>query len=869
MRRSRAGRLRAPAALLASLAVAAAPATGAPRATSALTQDPQGVLAELVQDVGGRGASESPQRYAYLQKLDGRLQAVAANLLGTGSPASALVSAEREGVTASSQGDVSVDVYVSGDVTRAAEALRGLGMHVSGTSARAPQEMVEGFIPAGALPAAAALPATRSILTPVSNLSTGSVLSQGDAAIHGPQARGFGAQGAGVKVGVISDSIDEVGMGIAGSQATGDLPPSVENLGDLPGGTDEGRAMAEIVYDEAPAISGIAFATAAGGPQAKANSIDQLVSHGVKVIADDTSYITEPFFQDDVVAQAVDRAKAAGVAYFIAAGNDADQSWEGTYNGGGGSQDFDPGPGTDQIQTIGTIPAGATVTIVLQWAQPWGAATTDFAFDVYDTGPATPVLFGSAQTIDSVATGLPLEYGIFTAPGPGPLTLGVRIRRSGGSGSPFMKYIAYTNGAPLDIEHATDSGAVSPDAASARGALTVAASSWTTPALPEAYSARGPVTRRFAANGAPLAVLDVRQKPNLAGPDAVSTSVPGFAPFRGTSAAAPAAAGIAALLLSAHPGLSVDALYATMTNATNALDCPAAGNPDVDCGAGFLLADRALPMVLDGTPPVITPVISPAAPDGAGGWYRVPVAVSWTVTDPESPVVDPLGCGTIALGDGVDAISCTATSAGGTTSVAVTLKRDASLPAAPLIGGISPKSYLPAALPAASAIGCVSADPTSGVAACSIAGYSTAAGTHTLTATATNGAGLAATSTLSYTVARPVAIARLALAQGLTLRKLVKTGLPLTVNVATAPTKLVATLTARLPAAKSKAARTIVLGTLTRRVAAGKAHLRIRLTAQAKRQLKGVARTRLKVALTGTSGAAQRKLLTGSLAVRR
>ena len=66
----------------------------------------------------------------------------------------------------------------------------------------------------------------------------------------------------------------------------------------------------------------------------------------------------------------------------------------------------------------------------------------------------------------------------------------------------------------------------------------------------------------------------------------------------------PAAAGIAALLLSAQPGLSVDALYAIMTDPANALDCPAPGNPDVDCGAGFLLADRALPMVLDSTPPV-------------------------------------------------------------------------------------------------------------------------------------------------------------------------------------------------------------------------------------------------------------------------
>jgi len=437
VRLGRARRVGGPAAVLALLAVIAAPAAGAMPGDIALAPDAKGVLAELVQDVGGRGASQSPERYAYLRKLDGRLQVVAASGLGTGGPASAAVSALRQEITTSPGGEVAVDVYVTGDVPAAAGALRALGMRVTGTSDLPPQRMVEGFLPAALLPAAAALPAARAILTPISNLSTGSVLSQGDGAIHGPQARAFGVGGAGVKVGVISDSIDEVGAGIAGSQGTGDLPPDVQNLGDLPGGTDEGRAMAEIVYDVAPGIGGIVFVTAAGGPQAKANSIDSLVSHGVKVIADDTSYITEPFFQDDVVAQAVDRAKADGVAYLVAAGNDADQSWEGTYNGGGGSQDFDPGPATDTIQTIGTIPAGATVTIVLQWAQPWGTATTNFDFDLYDTGGAMPALISTAQGIDTVATGIPMEYGVVTAPGAGSQTLGIRIRRVAGTASPF------------------------------------------------------------------------------------------------------------------------------------------------------------------------------------------------------------------------------------------------------------------------------------------------------------------------------------------------------------------------------------------------------------------------------------------------
>ena len=138
--------------------------------------------------------------------------------------------------------------------------------------------------------------------------------------------------------------------------------------------------MAEILYDEAPGVSRIRFATADGGPAAKANAIDALVADGARVIADDTSYVTEPFFQDDVIAQAVDRAKAAGVAYFIAAGNDAQHGWGAAFSPvadpspahSPGTEDFDPGPVVDTTQTIGTFSADESVDLVLQWAEPWG-----------------------------------------------------------------------------------------------------------------------------------------------------------------------------------------------------------------------------------------------------------------------------------------------------------------------------------------------------------------------------------------------------------------------------------------------------------------------------------------------------------------
>ncbi len=451
-------------------------------------------------------------------------------------------------------------------------------MRVTATNDRAPQRLVSGWLSATKLLDATALSETRTVRAvhagadAADGTDTGSVLSQGDAAHHGPQARATGTTGAGIKVGVISDSMNQVGTGLAGSQSSGNLPASVTILADdnQAGVIDEGRAMAEIIYDEAPGITQMYFSTGTVSAAGKATSINNLVAAGVKIIADDIFYLDEPMFQDGQVAQAVDAAKAAGVTYFASAGNRAKQSWEGTLSLSGVNEDFDPSAGVDTVQTLGTF-TNRSPFVSLQWAEPWGGATTDLALDFYVDGVLVP---GQADE-NNITTGIPNEFEGVTISGTH--TLGIGIRRVAGSGTPFMKYIVGGTPAFTIGEYATNSNAINPDAASAAGSLAVAASNWATPATPESYSSRGPsITRLFTTAGAPMAPV-VRAKPALDAADAVSTTVPALLTFAGTSAATPSAAGIATLLLSATPTLTVDQVRSIMTNPTNAIDCT------VDC----------------------------------------------------------------------------------------------------------------------------------------------------------------------------------------------------------------------------------------------------------------------------------------------
>jgi hypothetical protein len=110
--------------------------------------------------------------------------------------------------------------------------------------------------------------------------------------------------GTGIKIGVLSDSYATRTDGGVNALATdisnGDLPESLYFTRDLPSrfgiGTDEGRAMLQIIHDIAPGAQ-LGFRTGVITSGDFAQGIRDLAAAGSDIIVDDITYITEPFFQ--------------------------------------------------------------------------------------------------------------------------------------------------------------------------------------------------------------------------------------------------------------------------------------------------------------------------------------------------------------------------------------------------------------------------------------------------------------------------------------------------------------------------------------------------------------------------------------------
>ena len=144
-----------------------------------------------------------------------------------------------------------IDVYVYTDVLTQAEidALQHHSVHLYHADRQF--HTVYAAVAIDALETIAALPFVRWVSLPsYSLLRTGDVTSAGDTVLRAAEAReNFGVDGRGVRVGIISDSL----VNLQASVDSGDLPSDVIVLeAGEDSGTDEGRAMAEIIHDIAP-----------------------------------------------------------------------------------------------------------------------------------------------------------------------------------------------------------------------------------------------------------------------------------------------------------------------------------------------------------------------------------------------------------------------------------------------------------------------------------------------------------------------------------------------------------------------------------------------------------------------------------------
>ncbi|MBC7878934.1 MAG: PKD domain-containing protein, partial [Anaerolineales bacterium] len=163
--------------------------------------------------------------------------------------------------------------------------------------------------------------------------------------------------------------------------------------------------------------------------------------------------------------------------------------------------------------------------------------------------------------------------------------------------------------------------------------------------------------------------------------------------------------------------------------------------------------DTAVVTVADPTPPTITSSISGTL--GNNGWYTSDVLVSWDVSDLESGIASSVGCDTTTLTAETmgDTLTCSATNGAGlSNSASDTISIDKTAPSITWVGDINEgDSFYFDSVPIEPT--CTATDSLSGVdGPCTLSGYTTTVGSHTLIATAKDNAGNQSTETRSYSV---------------------------------------------------------------------------------------------------------------------
>ena len=568
---------------------------------------------------------------------------------------------------------------------------------------------------AGLRESLAANGAFRTAAEQTSGEQCGPVPIEADAPLRADLARGeFDVDGTGVTIGIISDSFGqlETPKSVAEDIAAGALPGPDNPCGwkepvtivsdEKDDGSDEGRAMAQLVHGIAPGAK-LLFADSGSSEIGMALNIEALVEAGADIIVDDISYLSEAYYQKGIISATVEEAKENfDVAYFTAAGNSTAVASSGPSEGlpnsswqtnayrpmecpawtkvtvlqdgeevqvpaseaGVDCMDFDPSESSEVgFDTLKTMQAAGGNAFKLLFYGAVGESlfgvTSDFQVQFYKEtdSAAEPELIDEIGMIGGPFTTLVGEATL-------PLASNIKmvIVRSGhDTAAPLPAlYTLFMQGGAAITErqfmgdnthdwvgesffgHAADGSAIS-----------VGAMDWEDPTIIRDYSSLGPGTLLFEPVAPPtpsarLAAPEIVDTPHIVAVDGTQTTFftetgeDNVYRFDGTSAAAPNAAAVAALGLSYRPQLSGAELSdLTINTARDTVDGAPLVNPYASRFADEHVFGNGL---VDGLALLekideLLPAQIPAAPTGLKAADRAVDSLTFTWDAPAAAVV--------------------------------------------------------------------------------------------------------------------------------------------------------------------------------------------------------------------------------------
>ena len=375
-------------------------------------------------------------------------------------------------------------------------------------------------------------------------------ISEGVGLLGVPAWHAAGHFGAGVTVAIMDIGFKGLDDVPADELPAGLVTIAFDGDGILDRLTDHGTQMAEIIHDVAPGADLVAMTFS---DDRFAEAVAWLELADVDVVSFSMEWTDGPLGGTHWTAPIIQASIDAGVTWVMAAGNSAQTHYNGT------TVDVD-GDGWVEVASRGieqndfTVKAGDKAEVSLSWKDP--ATDLDLClFDMEVDSPAGPVTLmtctenfqGSGQPTTetltvSNSTGATHSYGFGL------------IRRSG----PDTTYEARTwNTSPLSYANPAASIGVP---GNMTDAITVGAVGWDSVQL-QSYSAWGP--NHMGA-----------RKPEVVGPDEITTSGWAGSHNTGTSYAAPHVAGLVALMLGAAPAMTPGQVKQRLTERATQADTP-------------------------------------------------------------------------------------------------------------------------------------------------------------------------------------------------------------------------------------------------------------------------------------------------------